>query len=139
MKNWFGLRIEFSCAHFYHQRKWNSAKNQEAFGKCDTPYGHGHDYILTAQFKVDQTSRDSALAALTALRNELDHQHLNFVIPEFEHQIPTTENITLFCLDRLQRKLGKTTELRLELWERPDLGSVLQNPSPPEASPTERR
>lgn len=122
---WRGFEIRFSCAHFYHQRKWSREKNQSTFGKCFTEYGHGHDYRLRAEF---QAPLDTAPVqeALQSLREELDHQHLNFTIPEFRDQIPTTENLLLFCLDRLQRKLGRETKLRLTLWETDDIAASIE-------------
>ncbi len=128
MKQWKGFRLEFSCAHFYHQRRWSTQKNKDTFGKCFTQYGHGHDYVLEAEFIESEVPRAQALETLKALREELDHQHLNFVFPEFRDHIPTTENLLLFCLDRLQKKFGKQTEMRLSLWERPDLGAFVQAP-----------
>jgi len=126
MKNWFGFRTEFSCAHFYRQKNWSEQKNRDVFGLCFTEYGHGHDYVLEAEFAEGAIAPEMAQEALRALRQKLDHQHLNFVIPEFREQIPTTENILLYCTDRLQQELGKSTPMRLSLWEHPRLGARLQ-------------
>lgn len=121
-----GLEIHFSCAHFYHQRKWSREKNQQVFGKCFTEYGHGHDYKLKAEFP-GLTEISGAKAALASLREELDHQHVNHVIPEFRDQIPTTENMLLLCLERLQRHLGRDAAIRLELWETNEIGASLES------------
>jgi 6-pyruvoyltetrahydropterin/6-carboxytetrahydropterin synthase len=127
MKDWFGLTVEFSCAHFYRQAKWDEKKNREVFGKCFTPYGHGHDYVLKAEFLQEELAPEQAREALRKLREELDHQHLNFVFEEFHEKVPTTENLILFCRDRLRRNIGRPTTIHLTLWERRDLGASLSS------------
>lgn len=100
---------EFSSAHFYNQPHWTDKKNQDHFGKCYTPYGHGHNYKLIVTFIKDTTNNQdfnsfetSCQKALEAITSELDHKHLNFDIPEFKNLIPTTENISLFILNRFK-------------------------------------
>jgi 6-pyruvoyltetrahydropterin/6-carboxytetrahydropterin synthase len=140
------LRRSFSCAHFYHQPLWSEEKNRETFGKCFTEYGHGHDYRLevtfsTSHFHLDDSSIKSFEQVLTKILNpvieKLDHQHLNFVIPEFmtpkdsttASQIPTTENLALYVRAQISEQLqihtkntkGEITLLQLRLFERPDL------------------
>lgn len=100
---------EFSSAHFYNQPHWTDKKNQDHFGKCYTPYGHGHNYKLIVTFIKDTTNNQdfnsfetSCQKVLEAITSELDHKHLNFDIPEFKNLIPTTENISLFILNRFK-------------------------------------
>ena len=123
-----GFEIRFSCGHFYQQRKWSAEKNRQVFGRCFHPQGHGHDYRLLAETS-DPTLALTLEAAMHELRKELDHKHLNFDFPEFRDQVPTSENLLLFCLDRLQKKLGKTAALNLQIWETPEIGASLQNHS----------
>lgn len=140
------LRRSFSCAHFYHQPKWDEKKNRETFGKCFTEYGHGHDYQLeatfsSAAFHIDETSEYSLEQILAKILNPLiekiDHQHLNFVIPEFmiaknsitTNKIPTTENLALYLREQIliilaSESNGTKAEItlqKLRLFERPDL------------------
>lgn len=140
------LRRNFSCAHFYHQPQWSEEKNRETFGKCFTEYGHGHDYQLevtfnSSLFHLDEASIKSFEQKLTKILNpvieKLDHQHLNFTIPEFmtptdpatASKIPTTENLALYVRDQISEQLqsqpknkkGEITLQQLRLFERPDL------------------
>ena len=39
-------RFEFSAAHRYWNAEWSAEHNWEVFGKCTSPYGHGHNYVL---------------------------------------------------------------------------------------------
>lgn len=105
---------QFSCAHFYFQPLWSPEKNRQIFGKCFSEHGHGHDYKLEVSFSGSSSTFSKNISDLTEL---LDHQHLNFKIPEFKNQVPTTENLALFCYKRLDSK----SIHRLRLYERPDL------------------
>lgn len=103
------LSSSFSAAHLYHQPAWSDEKNREVFGRCFTPYGHGHNYTLSVKFYVtsatlpdDQRRYQDLLRRLTQV---LDHEHLNFVIPEFKNTLPTTENIAVYFLDQLKAQL----------------------------------
>ena len=39
-------RYRFSASHRLHARGLSEAENRELYGKCNNPYGHGHDYTL---------------------------------------------------------------------------------------------
>ena len=119
-----GFRIRFSCAHFYRQEKWNDQKNRDTFGLCFTEHGHGHDYVLWVELNEASLPPSEMLqAGLEALRKMLDHQHLNHVIPEFKHQVPTTENLALYC-ERFLSQQWQQKPLKLTLFETPDLGAA---------------
>ncbi|MBL7543972.1 MAG: 6-carboxytetrahydropterin synthase [Bdellovibrionaceae bacterium] len=111
---------EFSSAHFYEQKKWSARKNHLIFGQCYTPYGHGHNYRL--QLEVDIGTATPILAKaeidtiLKATVAQLDHQHLNFVIPFFKKTIPTTENISLYLQEQIRLPLRFQVKL-LRLFE----------------------
>lgn len=115
------LKSSFSAAHFYNQSRWSAEKNREEFGKCYSEYGHGHDYILEVSFQgepADLFEKASAFQQkLDGLTQALEHQHLNFMIPEFRETIPTAENIALYFWNKL-----KSPEVQaLKLYETPDL------------------
>jgi 6-pyruvoyltetrahydropterin/6-carboxytetrahydropterin synthase len=123
-------RVRFSAAHRYHRPDWSDARNREVFGPCANPHGHGHDYLLevTVEGGVDpETGFSVDLGMLDGVLREevvepLDHQHLNFVVPEFAPGglIPTTENILALLWRRIEPRLGATRLVRLRLHENPD-------------------
>jgi 6-pyruvoyltetrahydropterin/6-carboxytetrahydropterin synthase len=124
-------RVRFSAAHRYHRPDWSEERNRAVFGPCANPHGHGHDYLLeaTVEGEVDaETGFSVDLGALDALlRAEvvepLDHQHLNFAVPEFAPGglIPTSENILLLLWRRLHGGMPAGARLvRLRLHENPD-------------------
>lgn len=108
----YKFQRSFSSAHFYKQAQWSVEKNQQEFGKCFTEYGHGHDYALEIEIRGDNPIALSV--CVQRVLDQLDHQHLNFVIPEFKTQIPTTENISLFLQTEIQKEFQKS-QLKAEI------------------------
>lgn len=132
MKSFAEIESHFSSAHFYSQAQWSAEKNQSEFGRCYTPYGHGHNYRLIVSFEIPAEIQDlqdlESWPPLKGLRqavfeetDRLDHQHLNFVIPEFQTQVPTTENIAKVLMERLQARALPFPVRRLRLYEMDDL------------------
>ena len=130
-------RTSFSAAHFYSQAQFNAQKNAEVFGLCHDPYGHGHNYVLEVLLR-GPVAKDTGLIAnlldidiaLREVVEPLEHRHLNHVIPEFKNdKVPTTENIALFLLQRLQTRLRQWPQIQcqsLRLFENEDLWVEVQ-------------
>jgi 6-pyruvoyltetrahydropterin/6-carboxytetrahydropterin synthase len=115
------FRKTFSCAHLYRQPLWTHEQNQKEFGLCFTEYGHGHDYILEIEVRAqDPLIFEQSLRQVIA---KIDHQHLNFVIPEFQSKVPTTENLNLYLKSELEKaSTSKNLQiLRMKLFETPDI------------------
>lgn len=118
-------RIGFSSAHLYSQPRFSEAENRTAFGKCFTPHGHGHNYILEAfvEGPIDvQTGMLINLIDIDKVLKDvvgpLDHQHLNFDITYFQDKIPTTEVIAQYCFRELHTKLKAAfPQLSLKLYK----------------------
>jgi 6-pyruvoyltetrahydropterin/6-carboxytetrahydropterin synthase len=80
------------------------------YGKCNNPYGHGHDYTLHLSIvgePDEQTGRIVDIGALDRYVQEsllrlYDHNDLNTDVPEFAG-VPTTENLALDSEKRLRR------------------------------------
>lgn len=118
----------FTAAHRYYRPEWSEAENRRVFGACANPHGHGHNYVLEVTvageidgktgFSTDLGVLDHLIASrITAV---LDHQHLNHAVPEFAEgkAIPTSENILVYCWDRLASGLPDGARLhRLRLHE----------------------
>lgn len=108
-------RILFSSAHRYEQPQFSDAQNREIFGRCFTPYGHGHNYILEPHIVgpidpvtglvVNLTDVDELL---TAVIQPLDHQHLNFDVPYFRDKVPTTEEIAAYCFQEVRAQMRQS-------------------------------
>lgn len=104
-------RYRFSASHRLHSGTLPETVNQELYGKCNNPYGHGHNYILevTAAGPIDQnTGQAINPATLDGLvtqyvLNDVEHRNLNADLPEFKSAVPTSENLTLVIEERLRR------------------------------------
>ncbi|HXE90563.1 MAG TPA: 6-carboxytetrahydropterin synthase [Terriglobales bacterium] len=112
MKTHLTRRYRFAAAHRLHSDAMSEAENRAVYGKCNNPYGHGHNYTLevTVSGEVDaQTGMVCNLADLDeAVHREVlepfDHRNLNLLEP-FRRQAPTTENLSMEIFQRLQRSL----------------------------------
>lgn len=122
------LETRFSSAHFYKQSKWSEEKNLSEFGRCFTEFGHGHNYRALVEWEI---SKDDIIEEirkqLDAVISKIDHEHLNFVIPEFKNKVPTTENLCEY----LRKEIEKSISLKLvhlELFEDHDIGALYVAP-----------
>lgn len=103
-------RYRFSASHRLHSDRFTERENAELYGKCNNPFGHGHDYILdvTTRGPVDPVSGQAihiqTLDALVRARvlADMDHKYLNADAPEFSGLVPTSENIIRVIEDRLK-------------------------------------
>lgn len=125
------LHSAFSSAHFYAQPLWDQTQNEQTFGRCYTDYGHGHNYRIEVGFHIKpdqdiQQTRESYQKVLNSLTHVLDHEHLNFVIPEFKNKIPTTENIALYFLEKLKLSLSEKELSYIRLYEMDSLWTEIR-------------
>ena len=91
----------FSASHRLHLDQLSEDENIRLYGKCNNPFGHGHDYVLeiTAEGPVDnETGQILCVAELDALAEKcvlslFRDRNINFDVPQFRELVPTTENI----------------------------------------------
>jgi 6-pyruvoyltetrahydropterin/6-carboxytetrahydropterin synthase len=95
-------RYRFSASHRLHVDALSAEENRATFGKCNNPFGHGHNYIAQVTFSgpVDAaTGMVTNLADLDAfaaheLLAPFDHANLN-TLDCFRDTVPTTENLCI--------------------------------------------
>ena len=105
-------RYRFVASHRLHTPALGERENRELYGKCNNPYGHGHNYeveISVAGPLDARTGRAVDPAALdrlveTEVLRPFDHRNLNAEIPEFAAMVPTSENIGLEIDRRLRAR-----------------------------------
>ena len=122
-------KCEFSASHYYHNPELSAEENRRLFGKCNNPNGHGHNYTLEVTVKGEVDQRSGFVLDLKDLKEilqrevleALDHRFLNKEVPEFFHQIPTTENIAIAVWNRLQHKLHTAALHCVRVYESHDL------------------
>ena len=123
MKAYLTRRYIFSASHRLHSDELSEAENSATYGKCNNPYGHGHNYALevTVSGQVDtQTGMVCNLADLDdAVHREVldrfDHENLN-LRQEFAAAVPTTENLSEVIFNILKRSFtaAHLDKVRLE-------------------------
>ena len=118
-----GRRYHFSASHRLHSAHLSEEENCRVFGKCNNPYGHGHNYVLEVSVsgKADpQTGMIANLADLdgfveSAVLQAMDHKSLNEEVPVFQEMVPTTENLCIEIYKRLQSfSHAKLERVRIE-------------------------
>ncbi|HYL69503.1 MAG TPA: 6-carboxytetrahydropterin synthase [Candidatus Limnocylindria bacterium] len=116
-------RYSFAASHRLHSAKLSAEENRRMYGKCNNPYGHGHNYIVevTMTGPVDQaTGMITNLGDLDPfvqreVIERFDHKYLNEEIPEFQTAVPTTENVCREIYRRLKKyPLAQLERVRIE-------------------------
>jgi 6-pyruvoyltetrahydropterin/6-carboxytetrahydropterin synthase len=105
-------RYRFCAAHRLHTDALSAEANRAAFGKCNNPNGHGHNYIVLVTVRSEinpPTSRGLDVAELDRLVQDtvvrrFDHQDLN-QDPEFAHRTTTGENLVMLIWDLLVKQI----------------------------------
>jgi 6-pyruvoyltetrahydropterin/6-carboxytetrahydropterin synthase len=122
-KAYFGRRSALSASHRLHSDALSAEENRTAYGKCNNPHGHGHNYVVEVLVggPVDpETGMVVNLAALDeVLQKEIigrfDQTNLN-LDPVFLNQVPTTENLcrAVFGLLKDAMPAGELEYVRVE-------------------------
>ena len=93
-------RYRFAASHRLNTEALTPAENQRLYGKCNNPFGHGHDYVLDVTVEgepgedgqlVNRCSLDSLVQGEVLAR--VDHRDLNADVEELSGLVPTTENL----------------------------------------------
>ena len=103
-------RYGFPASHRLHAPQLSEQENRQLYGKCNNPYGHGHNYEFEVSVQGPADER-SGLAVNTA---ELDglvtrlvlqpfsHRNLNTEVDTFAATVPTSENLAVEICRRLK-------------------------------------
>jgi 6-pyruvoyltetrahydropterin/6-carboxytetrahydropterin synthase len=112
-----------SASHRLHADALSAEENAAAYGKCNNPHGHGHNYVVEVMvggqvdaetgMVVNLADLDRAFSAQVMER--FDHQSLNGD-PAFEKQVPTTENFCRLVFGLMKDALpaGELEHVRVE-------------------------
>lgn len=111
-------RYRFAASHRLHSEKLSDGENQRLYGKCNNPYGHGHNYVVEVTMGGPVDAATGMITNLGELDpfvqkeviEAFDYKYLNEDVPEFRAVVPTTENV---CRE-IYRRLRKYPAARLE-------------------------
>jgi 6-pyruvoyltetrahydropterin/6-carboxytetrahydropterin synthase len=123
MKAYFGRRYMLSASHRLNADALSVEENRATYGKCNNPYGHGHNYVVEVLvggpvdpetgMVLDMVALDSAVRSRVIGR--FDHSNLN-LDPLFVNRVPTTENLCRAVFSVLKGALpaGELESVRVE-------------------------
>src|SRR5665213_84737 len=103
-------RYAFSASHRLHSNHLGEAENDRVYGKCNNPFGHGHNYVIEVTVTGSVDPATGMIAHLTDLDayvarqvlEPLDHTYLNKAVAAFQDVVPTTENLCIDIFGRLK-------------------------------------
>jgi 6-pyruvoyltetrahydropterin/6-carboxytetrahydropterin synthase len=123
MRTELSRRYGFVASHRLHSSKMDEAENRRVYGKCNNPYGHGHNYVVEVTVTGHVDPATGMIANLTDLDGfvqrrvlePFDHTYLNKDVAEFRDLVPTTENLCIEIFNRLRSfPLARLVRVRLE-------------------------
>jgi len=124
MKAHLSRRYLFSASHRLHSESMSAQENQETYGKCNNPYGHGHNYIVEVTVSGQVDAKTGMVCNLVDLDTfidrevlaRFDHGNLN-TLQEFAKEVPTTENLCIQIYEIVQRGFTQAHLERVRLEE----------------------
>ena len=104
-------RYRFSASHRLHSAELSEEQNRELYGKCNNPFGHGHDYEVEVSVRGPVDPRSGQVADIRVLDRlvheqvvaAFDHRNLNTDVAAFQRVVPTSENLGVEVCRRLKR------------------------------------
>ena len=123
MKVSLGRRYRFAASHRLNTDKLSAEENRRLYGKCNSAYGHGHNYTVEVTLTGPVDPATGMIVNLGELDpfvenhvvEAFDHKYLNEEIPEFQRVVPTTENLAREIFRRLQPfPAAKLERVRIE-------------------------
>ena len=108
LKAYFGRRYMLSASHRLHSDALTPEENQAAYGKCNNPHGHGHNYVVEVLVGGVVDAEKGMVLNMAALdevvrrrvMERFDHTNLN-LDSLFVNRVPTTENLCRAVFDLL--------------------------------------
>jgi 6-pyruvoyltetrahydropterin/6-carboxytetrahydropterin synthase len=103
-------RYKFAASHRLNSSRLSEQQNGELYGKCNNPYGHGHDYVLEVSVSGPLDAVSGQVVNVPALDRlvhqqvlrDFDHHYFNADVGEFVGDlVPTSENILRVIENRL--------------------------------------
>jgi 6-pyruvoyltetrahydropterin/6-carboxytetrahydropterin synthase len=112
-------RYRFSASHRLHNAALSAPENARLYGKCNSPYGHGHNYALEVTVAGPIDPATGMVYDLVALDHAVEREvlepfdtcYLNLDVDAFQSRVPTTENVCIEIFNRLRGQIGKTGKI----------------------------
>lgn len=107
--------FSFCAGHRLFRPEWSEQRNNDVFGLCANPAGHGHNYRLEVTVSGPIDAETGMIMNLRTLKEvvrekiiaEVDHKNLNVDVPWMKDVIPTTERFAEQIWARLTQVLAE--------------------------------
>ena len=117
--------MTFCSGHRLFNPDYSAKKNQDIFGACSNPNGHGHNYVLYVTVTGPVDPETGMIINLKKMKSiiqieiidKVDHRNLNLDVDFMENIIPTTENFADAIWHILDRNLDGIILDKIVLWE----------------------
>ncbi|WP_372474634.1 6-pyruvoyl tetrahydropterin synthase family protein [Capnocytophaga sp. ARDL2] len=127
MKVTVSRKAHFNAAHRLHNKNWDDATNEKIFGKCNNPNFHGHNYELIVHITGEVNPDTGYVIDMKILADIIyeeveqafDHKNLNVDVDDFKNLNPTAEHIAYVIYHKIAKRIDKSLELEVELYETP--------------------
>lgn len=105
-------RYAFAASHRLNSKLLSDAENDRVYGKCNNPFGHGHNYVVDVSVRGPVDARTGLAVNLAELDRYVrervveryDHRNLNEDVADFASLVPTTENLGVVVERRLREE-----------------------------------
>ena len=121
-------RYRFAASHRLHSAAFSEAENRALYGKCNNPFGHGHNYVLEVTVRGQPDPVTGYIIDLSRLKQILnravvdkcDHRNLNDEVDFLRGIIPSTENLVIAFWHEIAPRLHAPAQLHcVRLYETP--------------------
>jgi len=129
-------RYQFAASHRLHAPRLSAEENRRIYGKCNHPYGHGHNYVLEVSARGPLDEATGCAVNLAELDELVDrqvmaafaHRNLNREVEAFAGEIvPTSENLGLEICRRLKAHWRETFPNNLPELEKVRIAETARN------------
>jgi 6-pyruvoyltetrahydropterin/6-carboxytetrahydropterin synthase len=94
----------------------SETENERIYGKCNNPYGHGHDYLLELTVSGKLNPATGLLLPLARLDRfvhdkilrHFAYRNINVDVPQFADLVPTTENVVRVIADLVRQNWAES-------------------------------
>ncbi len=115
----------FSASHRLHNPELTDEENEKIYDKCNSPNGHGHNYIVEVVVAGEVDPKTGYVIDLKLLKkivrenviSKLDHKNMNIDVDFLRNIVPTGENIAKGIWEQLENKIPSGKLFSIKLYE----------------------
>jgi 6-pyruvoyltetrahydropterin/6-carboxytetrahydropterin synthase len=118
-------KAHFSASHRLFDPALSNERNNEIFGGCSNPNGHGHNYYIEVCVVGEPNPKTGFVIDLKKVKSVLheyfldkvDHKNLNVDVDFLAGIIPTTENIAVSAWNQIKPHITEGRLFSIRLYE----------------------